>query len=99
MSLMVPEMAVKKLLTGARLKFPILEQGSNIQRAFSVRLAILKRVLDSGLSGLMDVLSCRILGKPSLVPAQDRARPQSAEAGANMEGEGHKIGAALNAKT
>jgi hypothetical protein len=58
---------LKKLLTGARLKFPILEQGSNIQRAFSVRLAILKRVLDSGLSGLMDVLSCRILGKLSLV--------------------------------
>ena len=30
--------------------------------------------------------------------AQDRARPQSAEAGANMEGEEHKIGAALNAR-
>jgi hypothetical protein len=53
MSLMVPEMAVKKLLTSARLRFPILEQGSNIQRAFSVRPAILKRELDSGLSGLM----------------------------------------------
>ena len=41
-------------MTGAHLKFPILEQGSNIQRAFSVRLARLKRVLDSGLSALMD---------------------------------------------
>jgi hypothetical protein len=66
---MVPEMAVKKVLTSARLRFPILEQGSNIQRAFSVRLAILKRVLDSGLSGLMDVLSCRILGSLACLAA------------------------------
>jgi hypothetical protein len=48
----------KSLSTGARLKFPILEQRSNIQLAFSARLASLKRVWDSGLSGMMDALSC-----------------------------------------
>jgi hypothetical protein len=61
----------KSLLTGARLKFPILEQGFNIQPAFSVQVASLKRVLDSGLSGLMDALSCPFTlapMKPATIP-------------------------------
>jgi hypothetical protein len=59
-------------LTGARLKFPILEQGFNIQRAFSVQLASLKRVLDSGLSGLMDAPSYPF----TLVPMKPATIPQ-----------------------
>jgi hypothetical protein len=50
---------------------PISEQGSNIQRAFSVRLVSLKRALDSGLSGLMDALSCPFIlvaMKPATIP-------------------------------
>jgi hypothetical protein len=53
-------------------EIPDFEQGSNIQRAFSVRLVSLKRVLDSGLSGLMDAPSCRFI----LVPMKPATIPQ-----------------------
>jgi hypothetical protein len=65
-------LASRSLLTGVRLKFPILEQGSDIQPAFSVRLVSLKRGLDNGSSGLMDALPC----PSTLVPMKPATIPQ-----------------------
>jgi hypothetical protein len=51
-------------------KFPTLERGSSIQRASSLRPVSLKRVLDSDLSALTDVLSC-----PFTLAPTKQARP------------------------
>jgi hypothetical protein len=58
--------------TGARLKFPILEQRFNIQRTFSIPPVSLKWVLGSDLSALTDVLSCPF----TLVPTKPVTPPE-----------------------